>query len=339
MRKFKCLSKGQFINDAYCLVPIRDEDKYAIMKWRNEQIYHLRQTKLLTEKEQEEYFKNVVAKLFGQDYPDQLLFSYLENDQCIGYGGLVHINWNDKNAEISFIVNTALEEKYFKKHWGMFLDLIEEVAFTELNLHKIYTYAFDLRPQLYAAIEAKGYQQEAVLKEHCLFNGKFKNVIIHSKITTSLKIRRMETKDKEITFEWANDEITRKNSFHSNKINFKTHNDWFDKKLCDPNAQYFIVEAGGKKAGIVRFDKDESNNVIVSIAIDRDQRGKGLGGEVLWMACDQYRQSNPIVIWAYIKKDNVASVKTFQKAGFHFYDKVKINGIDAVRYKLSNNGE
>jgi RimJ/RimL family protein N-acetyltransferase len=152
-----------------------------IMQWRNEQIYHLRQVKPLTEDAQNNYFNHVVSKLFEQEHPDQILFSYLEDGKCIGYGGLVHINWNDRNAEISFIINTELEKNSFKKHWGIYLDLLEQVAFDELGLHKIYTYAFDLRPHLYEAIEEKRYVKEAVLKEHFLFNGEFIDVVIHGK--------------------------------------------------------------------------------------------------------------------------------------------------------------
>lgn len=152
------------------------------MQWRNEQLYHLRQQKPLTTEDQENYFSIVITKLFAQEQPNQILFSYLENGICIGYGGLVHINWADKNAEISFVMDTQLEKEYFSKHWSTYLGLIEQVAYSELNLHKIFTYAFDLRPHLYDVFEANGFRKEAVLKEHCLFGNNFIDVIIHSKI-------------------------------------------------------------------------------------------------------------------------------------------------------------
>src|SRR5207342_3568736 len=106
--KYKCLEKQVYKSGKFSLVPLRSEDKFDIMKWRNEQIYHLRQQKPLNEFEQEKYFRTVVASLFEQEQPAQVLFSYLENDECIGYGGLVHINWKDRYAEISFIINTVL---------------------------------------------------------------------------------------------------------------------------------------------------------------------------------------------------------------------------------------
>ncbi|GAA4882706.1 hypothetical protein GCM10023311_01000 [Flaviramulus aquimarinus] len=181
MNSYKVLNKQKYINENFAIVPIRYEDRMAILKWRNEQVFHLRQNRPLTEEDQDHYFSNVVDKLFNQEQPNQILFSYMENDICIGYGGLVHINWIDKNAEISFIMNTELEKEYFAKHWTIFLQLIDQVAFKELNLYKLFTYAFDLRPHIYEIIENSGFVKEARLKKHCFFNGAYKDVIIHSK--------------------------------------------------------------------------------------------------------------------------------------------------------------
>lgn len=171
-----------FSSGEYSLVPIRSEDRYNIMKWRNEQMYHLRQKELITEEKQDLYFNSTVLKLFEQDKPNQILFSFLKEEECIGYGGLVHINWLDKNAEISFIMDTTLEKNDFNTNWTTFLNILETVAWDELQLHKIYTYAFDLRPKIYNVLEAKGFVQEARLKEHTLYNGVFIDVVIHSKI-------------------------------------------------------------------------------------------------------------------------------------------------------------
>lgn len=180
-KKYTTLKKQVFLLREYSIVPIRLEDRYNIMKWRNEQVYHLRQNKPLTKEDQDKYFNTVVNKLFDQEQPNQILFSYLQGEECIGYGGLVHINWVDKNAEISFVMNTKLEKENFTSYWKMFLNLIEQVAFNELKFHKISTFAFDLRPHLYDTIEVAGFVKEATLKEHFWFNGEYKDVIIHTK--------------------------------------------------------------------------------------------------------------------------------------------------------------
>ena len=182
MNSYKALSQQIFTSGDYKLAPIRFEDRFDIMKWRNEQMYHLRQAQLLKKQDQDNYFKTVVASLFDQEKPTQLLFSFLKNDQCIGYGGLVHINWIDKNAEISFIMDTSLEKDYFEELWGVFLELIEAAALKQLGLHKLFVYAFDLRPHLYKSLSNSSYFLDARLKEHCFFNNTFIDVIIHSKV-------------------------------------------------------------------------------------------------------------------------------------------------------------
>ena len=182
MNKYKILKNQIYNSGQFSIVPIRFEDKFEIMKWRNEQMYHLRQDKPLTIENQETYFNTVIPKLFNQNLPNQILFSFLENEICIGYGGLVHINFIDKNAEISFIMNTNLEKNRFQEIWTAYLTLIEKVAFNELKLHKVFVYAFDLRPHLYEVLEHNNYFKEAIFFEHCFYNNKFIDVVIHSKI-------------------------------------------------------------------------------------------------------------------------------------------------------------
>lgn len=182
MKNYKCLTNSIFQQESFSIVPLRYEDRLDILKWRNEQIYHLRQNKPLTVKDQEKYFNTVVEKLFDEEQPNQILFSYLQNGKCIGYGGLVHINWIDKNAEISFIMNTELEKNNFQINWVKYLSLIEKVAFEDLKFHKIFTYAFDLRPHLYLALQDASFIEETRFKEHCFFDGKYIDVVIHSKI-------------------------------------------------------------------------------------------------------------------------------------------------------------
>ena len=80
-RSYLVLNNQIFSNDSFKLVPIRDLDQLDIMKWRNEQIYHLRQNNPLTELDQKSYFSNIVANLFQQSHPQQILFSYLEGDK------------------------------------------------------------------------------------------------------------------------------------------------------------------------------------------------------------------------------------------------------------------
>lgn len=179
-RVYKPLHSDSFSLGDFQLVPIRLEDRYHIMEWRNQQLFHLRQERPLTKQDQDHYFDEVVEELFEQEKPIQLLFSLLERGKCIGYGGLVHINWKDLNAEVSFIMNTELEALRFNELWGAYLSLIKMVAFENLMLRKIYTYAYDLRPHLYPVLINAGFKEEARLRDHVQFDRKFFDVLIHS---------------------------------------------------------------------------------------------------------------------------------------------------------------
>lgn len=336
-RSYRCLNEQVFKEGAYAIVPIRDEDKYIIMKWRNEQIYHLRQAEVLSKEKQDAYFKHVISDLFHQEKPSQILFSYLKDNQCIGYGGLVHINWIDKNAEISFIMDTSLEEEEFQLHWKNFLDLLHSVAFEELNFHKIFTYAFDLRPHLYEALEIARFEREAILSEHCLFNGNFIDVHLHRKFNPYLSYRLFTKLDKSFIFELNNDPESRRNSFNRNKITMKEHEVWFNNRLLDENSIFYICESKDKAIGIVRFQKNEFYTTI-GINIVKSERSKGLAKTFLKKTCKLYFEKNSLPIHAFIQEENVASIKTFKKAGFLFKENTEIGNIKSLVYKLEKNG-
>lgn len=320
MNAYKVINKQEFIEKTYSIVPIRYEDRMDIMKWRNEQLYHLRQQKPLTSNEQDNYFKTIVSKLYEQEKPSQLLFSFLENGVCIGYGGLVHINWVDKNAEISFIMDTKLENNRFDEIWTAYLSLIEQLAFAELKFHKIYTYAFDLRPHLYLVLEQSGYSKEAVLKEHCLFENRFIDVLIHSKINRNIILRQATEEDKVITFEWANDPNVRKNAFNTETILWENHFRWFNERLNNPDFLIFILESGTVPIGQIRFEK-EDDYWKIDYSIDSKNRGLGMGKEIVKLGLEKIRGK----IKAWVKEENIASCKVFEKLGFK-----QIRSIDNV---------
>tara|TARA_B110001452_G_scaffold250386_1_gene238584 strand:+ start:1039 stop:1608 length:570 start_codon:yes stop_codon:yes gene_type:complete len=178
---YTCLDKQIYKDKEFYLVPIRNEDRYKIMQWRNEQMFHLRQDKALTTLDQDAYFENTISKLFGQKQPKQILFSLLKEEKCIGYGGLVHIDWKQRTAEVSFLMDTELEKVKFKKLWLLYLDMIEKVAFDELDLVKIYVYAFDLRPHLYPILTLSGFIFEERIKNKIQYKNNCIDVVIHSK--------------------------------------------------------------------------------------------------------------------------------------------------------------
>lgn len=320
MNFYNKLNRQVFSCGEYSLVPIRFEDRFDIMKWRNEQMFHLRQNKALTVEEQEHYFNIIVKQLFKEEEPGQILFSYLKGNKCIGYGGLVHINWKDKNAEVSFIMDSTLEADLFSFHWINYLKLIEEVAFSELELHKIFTYAFDVRPHLYPILENSGFINETILKEHCFFDGIMKDVYIHTKINTTLSLRKATSSDLGITFKWATSPDVRRYSYSTNEILFDDHLLWFNQKLSSLDCEYLIFMRGLQPIGSIRLDFNEENKeAIISYLIDPDYHGKGFGKHILMLTeifMSRQGKEGKLNLVGYVMKENVRSSHLFKKLGY-----------------------
>jgi len=329
MNIYKAINKQTVCLGEYKIVPIRFEDRYSILEWRNEQMYHLRQKEKISKKEQDNYFNTVVKNLFLEENPSQVLFSFLKKENCIGYGGLVHINWEKKEAEISFIMQTSLEKEQFDFNWSMFLVLIEKIAFIELNLRKINTYAFDLRPHLYPVLIKNGFTEEKRLKNHVEIDSKKIDVLIHSKINNGFNLRPATIDDEEITYSWATDSIIRKYAFQQNEIKKQEHKNWFLNQLKNEKSVYFILMNKNKQIGSIRFNIEENKTALISYLIDSKHHGKGYGKRILQEAIFCFKRIKKEVesIHGYVMPENVASCKIFEKLNFE-----KQEQKDSIKY-------
>lgn len=284
------------------------------MRWRNEQMYHLRQNKTLTEEDQDWYFVNVVSKLFDQDKPDQILFSYLKGEKCIGYGGLVHINWEDRNAEVSFVMDTELEHSFFEHNWIIFLNLIKRVAFRELNFGKIYTYAYDVRPRLYRALEIAGFTEEARIENRSCISGVLPDVLIHSFINplNSLTANFATIEDVDLIYDWANDPDVRHNSLNSGFIPYENHLTWYNSKLNSDKTDILVFRSDKEAVGQVRLDfVDECWEIDYSI--DANYRGLGLGEKMIQKVLELFPNRSFLAI---VKCENIPSQRVFERLHF-----------------------
>ena len=150
----------------YRIRPIHWDDRTAIRTWRNEQIAILRQASPLSEEDQDRYFEHIVRPQFSELHPPQLLWAFLEDDQLVGYGGLVHFEWSDLRAEVSFLTETARVPGLLSRDWETFLSLLIPVARQHLTLHKLTTETYSSRPDLIPVLESVGFVQEGTLRQH-----------------------------------------------------------------------------------------------------------------------------------------------------------------------------
>jgi len=182
MNNYASLKTQTFgIPSSYQLVPLRYQDIFEIMNWRNAQLSILRQQSILTKDMQERYYQTVILPSFTAKEPEQLLFSYLLEGKCIGYGGIVHIDWQSKRGEVSFLLNperTAHPQQY-QKDFSSFLQLIKTITFHHLKFHRLFTETFDIRPEHIAILEEQGFAFEGRMKEHIWLEKKYIDSLIH----------------------------------------------------------------------------------------------------------------------------------------------------------------
>jgi RimJ/RimL family protein N-acetyltransferase len=263
-----------------------------------------------------------VDKLFVLDKPDQILFSVLEKDTLIGYGGLVHIDWDSRNGEISLITDTARGGDQFRLDWVAYLILLKQVA-DELRFEKIFTYGYDVRPLLFQALKESSFEQEARLKNHILIKGELRDVMIHSLFLQEIEFRTASQADALLYFNWANDDTVRRNAFSTGKIEWEHHKVWFEKKTNTENCLMLVASLTGKDIGQIRFDEVTTGTFEIGYSLDKEFRGRGLGSKLLKMGAMELFKRKPAAdrVVGKVKEMNEASKKAFDAAGFdHFKD-------------------
>lgn len=139
--------------------------------------------------------------------------------------------------------------------------------------------------------------------------------------TQPLIYRPAQPADVQLFFDWANDPLTRQQSFNTNPISWEKHVDWFAKKIIDPNTLMLVFEnQQGQPVGQVRLER-LGPEIIIGISLDAAFRGQGLAHEMIRASAEAFRNQFPETnepIHAYIRPENRASIRSFEKAGFKF---------------------
>lgn len=181
-KTYSCLSTSVFKSNEFLIKPVSPEEIESIRIWRNLQMDVLRQKKPIGFEEQIDYFQKNIWPLFEQKQPSQILFSFYENEKLLGYGGLVHISWENKRSEMSFLLNPdhIKNNIVYKKYFSEFISFMKKINFEELGFHKLYTETYSHRDFHIEILIENNFVLEGVLKDHIYIKDKFINSLIHS---------------------------------------------------------------------------------------------------------------------------------------------------------------
>jgi L-amino acid N-acyltransferase YncA len=150
-----------------------------------------------------------------------------------------------------------------------------------------------------------------------------------------IRYRQANIGDVKILYEWANEEVSRQNSFSSDPISYESHCRWFEDKLASSQVFFYLYYIDDiNLVGQVRIDKQIDNTAVISISVQKNHRAKGYGTMMINMAAEDFLKKNKTYsLLAYIKKENAASLRSFTKAGFILKEEIEINGISSVLLK------
>lgn len=153
----------------------------AVRQWRNAQIAVLRQSTIIEPEQQEAYYAEHIWPDMPLQHPRNILLAYSEQDRFIGYGGLVHIAWEHRRAEISFLLDTALAgtPRDHAYHFPQFLKLMKVLAFDDLCLERLCTETYAVRGHYIAALDGAGFHREGVMRQHVRIDGRPVDAVLH----------------------------------------------------------------------------------------------------------------------------------------------------------------
>lgn len=150
-----------------------------------------------------------------------------------------------------------------------------------------------------------------------------------------LCLRRATFQDALEIFNLSNDDIVRKNSFNSERIEWEHHLKWLKEQLEDKNCVFFIVVDNlNKFYGQARFDMNPKNKeAIINICLEKKIRGLGLSSFIIDKSISELLKIKSVrLVKAYIKEKNIPSIKTFEKGNFRFLQDLTIKGSKAKLY-------
>jgi RimJ/RimL family protein N-acetyltransferase len=150
---------------------------------------------------------------------------------------------------------------------------------------------------------------------------------------TELQLRRATPDDAPRLWVWSNDGPVRTQAFSGRPISWGEHMGWFERVLADPGSRLWILQCDGHPAGQLRADR-AADRARIDYSIAREYRGRGLAPQLLRLgaalACDELGVS---VVDGIVKESNLASCRSFERAGFALAARLEEQGHSCRRYE------
>lgn len=149
-----------------------------------------------------------------------------------------------------------------------------------------------------------------------------------------LTFRNATDGDIMLYFDWANEEVVRQNSINKVEIIYSEHEEWFTRKMADPDTIMLVFSELKTVVGQLRIEIERENNEgIIDYSIDKHFRGRGFGTMILSESFSYfsglYKQ---YALSGFVNMKNIPSIIAFKKAGYMQKNRLVINEEEYIKF-------
>lgn len=129
-----------------------------------------------------------------------------------------------------------------------------------------------------------------------------------------VSLRPAQLNDAAIILGWQRHPDTRRWFRNPQPPTAAEHADWIGRELDDPSSSFMVIEHNGSAMGTLRLSHGERAEAEISILVDPDSQGQGIGTAALQLAHRIFRSEQLV---AEVHPDNHASQALFRRCGYH----------------------
>ncbi len=188
--------------------------------------------------------------------------------------------------------------------------------------------------QVRSIADSPARRQEMSERGRALVDGRGAERVVRVLQGDSLSIRLAQDEDCKLLWEWANDPVVRASAFSSETIGWDEHVEWFRSKLNDRNCRILVcLDASALAVGQIRFDRHGVSDADLDITVDGRLRGLGLASRLIDLGANwAFQEWGLTRLNAFVKPENIASAKAFERAGFTRKETVIVKEQTALHY-------
>jgi len=139
----------------------------------------------------------------------------------------------------------------------------------------------------------------------------------HADRSGFVRLRPAAPDDEDFLLELRNDADAVRFSATGRRVRADEHHEWFAQRVDRPGTRLFVAVAAGGRVGQARVDVTGGVGEV-SFAVAPAWRGRGYGAAIITTLLDVLRQDHQCAaLEARVHPDNAASLRCFERAGFH----------------------